>query len=139
VSSTAPSTVASSAVDAASVASELQQPLPFKREPADQGFPVAGAVLLIALMAIALGLVWFEKRRNRRNGQGTRWGALFGPQAKTDSNPVRVISSTRLDATTRVYALAWHDRQLLVAVHGNSAPVVLDRIDAPAVPEKTES
>jgi hypothetical protein len=127
--------VATGVAEAASAASELQV-LPFKREPADLGFPLGGAVLLVALMAIAVGLVWFEKRRGRGNRKKSPWGALFGAQADTDSEGVRVLSSTRLDAATRVYALAWHDRQLLVAVHANSQPVVLDRINTPAVPEK---
>lgn len=138
MSSITPVPVAISVADAASGASELQA-LPFKREPADLAFPVGGAVLLVALMAVALWLVWFEKRRSPGNRQRARWGALFGPQANADSDGVRVLSSTRLDASTRVYALAWHDRQLLVAVHGNSQPVVLDRIDAPAIPEDIAS
>ncbi|KQV92864.1 flagellar biosynthetic protein FliO [Rhizobacter sp. Root1221] len=107
------------------VVPQASSPLPFRTEATDPGFPVAGAVLLLVLVAVAAGAWWF---RHRRSGP---WLQRLVTPAPAE---VRVVSSVRLDVNTRLHVVEWKRRQLLVAVQGAGAPVVLDRDDAPAAP-----
>jgi hypothetical protein len=109
---------------AEAAATQASAPLPFRRDTDDTGFPVAGAVLLLVL-AGATVLTWW-----RRHRQG---GGTFPPLGAPAGAP-RVTASARLDAHTRLHVVEWHGRQLLLAVNGAAAPVVLDRIGP--TPEK---
>ena len=120
------------AAASASAGTASSPPLVFRRDD-DVGFPVAGAVLLFALMAGALALVWYDRRRKSSPGGG--WSRLLAPRLGQDSNAgadARLLSTTRIDAGTRLHVIEWQGRQLLVAVQGQAAPVVLDRIEPPA-------
>lgn len=119
--------------------SAVPQELPFRRDAEDLGFPVGGAMLLIGLMIMALWLVWQGKRRGVSSQGGRSWASLFGVMPSPSAQEVRVVASTRLDASTRIHVVEWHGRQLLVAVNGSAPPVVLDRFDAPALREGGES
>lgn len=123
-----PGVSAASAASAAEVGSA--QPLPFRQDDAP-AFPLGGAVLLFGLMAAALYIVWWDRRRG---GSKHRWPQLLKGRSSTDAGTqdVQVMSSTRIDATTRVHVLAWQGRQLLVAVQAGQPPVVLDRQDGSA-------
>jgi len=107
-------------------ASQASAPLPFRRDDvSDPGFPVAGAVLLLALIGVAAGVWWLRHRRS-----GAWLQRLVAPAAVE----VRVVSSVRLDVNTRLHVVEWKRRQLLVAVQGTGAPVVLDCEEAVSVP-----
>lgn len=98
-------------------------PLPLRRDTDDTGFPLAGAALLLVLSA-ATALAWWRRHRQA--------GAPFPPLG-APAGALRVTASARLDVHTRLHVVEWHGRQLLLAVHGAAAPVVLDRIGpAPA-------
>jgi hypothetical protein len=110
--------------------------LPFRRDD-DPAFPVGGALLLFGLMAAALWIVWWDRRRGGRLGRpGKAWSQLITGRgiANSATQDVSVLSTTRIDATTRVHVLAWQGRQLLIAVQAGQPPVVLDRQDLPAAP-----
>ncbi|MBX3625337.1 MAG: flagellar biosynthetic protein FliO [Rhizobacter sp.] len=130
-------TTAASATAAASGAEFGTAPaLPFRRDD-DPIFPVGGAVLLFGLMAVALWIVWWDRRRGGRLGRSPKsWSRLLTGRTTADSatQHISVLSTTRIDATTRVHVLAWQGRQLLVAVQAGQPPVVLDRQDTPATP-----
>ncbi len=114
--------VTASAVEARAAAqattTQSSAPLPFRRDSDDTGFPVAGAVLLLVLAA-ATALAWWQRHR--------RAGAPFPPLG-APAGALRVTASARLDVHTRLHVVEWQGRQLLLAVHGATAPVVLDRI-----------
>lgn len=98
-------------------------PLPFRRDTNDTGFPVAGAVLLLVLAA-ATALAWWWRHR--------RAGAPL-PRLGAPAGALRVTASARLDVHTRLHVVEWQGRQLLLAVNGATAPVVLQVIGpAPA-------
>lgn len=129
---------AASAVPAArtpattAASSPIAPALPFRRDD-EPVFPVGGALLLFGLLAAALWIVWWDRRRGsaKRNGAGAGWASLFEGRAisTTTAQEVKLLSTTRLDGTTRIHVLAWQGRQLLVAVQSGQQPVVLDRLE----------
>jgi hypothetical protein len=124
---------ASAPASASGAVTGVAPDLPFRR---DDGplFPVSGAVLLFGLMAVAAWLVWWDRRRGRGAGGGfPRWRRSGGAGSE-GGQAVQLLSTTRIDATTRVHVLAWQGRQLLVAVQAGQPPVVLDRQPAEPTP-----
>jgi len=127
----APLRAASAASSPADSALQSAPALPLRRDD-DLGFPVAGVVLLCVLLLVAL---WAWRSRLRASAPTWRGSALpwlsraIGPAA---GQPVRVTGSVRLDAGARMHVVQWHDRELLVAINGAAAPVVLDRRELPA-------
>jgi len=108
------------------VVPQASAPLQFRRDDvADPGFPIAGTVLMLALIAVGAGAWWVRHRR------GGAWLQRLVTPAPTE---VRVVSSVRLDVNTRLHVIEWQRRQLLVAVQGTAAPVVLDREETAAAP-----
>ncbi|SEK92848.1 Flagellar biosynthesis protein, FliO [Roseateles sp. YR242] len=101
-------------------------PLPFRRDTSENGFPVAGAIFLLVLILATLAAWWHRHRQ----GGGLVGACLFrvasGATARQQDG-LRVTSSVRLDVNTRLHVVEWNDRQLLLAVSGNAAPVVIDR------------
>jgi hypothetical protein len=82
--------------------------------------------LLLLLAAVAVAVRW---RRQREVGgmpaDLAQW--LKRPaQAAGDAASLKVESSTRLDAQTRLHAVRWGDRLLLVGTGPNASPVLLD-------------
>lgn len=130
------STATSAPAAAASAVSAELQPPRFRTDE-DVGFPPLGLALLAVLFAVAIGLVIFDKRR--RNGRMTppaglaRYFAALRLSGTGAAGSVQVLSSTRLDASTRLHVIDWEGRRLLVATQGGHPPVVLDRQgEAPA-------
>lgn len=91
-------------------------------------FPFGGLLLLLALLAIACWAWWAGARRSPGSAlRGWPWRMhLGGAGARVPDEPV-VAAATRLDASTRLYVVRWHDRELLLGLSGNAPPVVLDR------------
>jgi hypothetical protein len=106
-------------------------------------FPASGLVLLLVLLAAAALAWWFGPRgpRARRGGPGSgrfgwaAWRASAGIAAPADG--IDVVCTSRLDAQHRLYVVRWAGGELLLGVHAQSAPVVLDR-RAPSPPPAGE-
>jgi hypothetical protein len=89
-------------------------------------FPTAGAMLLAVLLLVA-GAAWLARRSPRLGG----WMPATRSSGSSPDQMLHIDSSLRLDAQTRLYAVRWNERKLLVAVGGAAGPVVLDRVAAP--------
>lgn len=102
-------------------------------------FPASGLVLLLVLLAGAALAWWFGPRgpraRRGRLGSGklgwAAWGGSAGSAAPAEG--IDVVCTSRLDAQHRLYVVRWAGGELLLGVHAQSAPVVLDR-RAPSAP-----
>ncbi len=108
-------------------ASQASSPLMFRREPEAPAFPTAGLVFMLFLMGIAAFGWWLRKRRGGAAAGARPW--VFGGLASNKSPDLKLVSSLRLDAGTRLHVVEWKNRQVLLAVQGTHAPVVLDRIE----------
>lgn len=122
-------------VEGTSTSALVAQPLPLRRDNADNGFPVAGTVFMLALVTVMLATWWLRQRQGMPLLQKLR-----SPGATTsagdDTDGLRVGASVRLDLHTRLHEVEWRGRRLLVAVSGQMPPVVLDRLgDTPAAGE----
>ena len=108
------------------------QPLPFRRDADEVSFPLAGAVLLLVLLAIAAWAWTVGRRRGKAAVFTSRW-PFVAASPDGSNEQARVVGSTRLDLGGRVYVVEWRGRQILVAVNGTSAQVVLARreVDTP--------
>lgn len=106
------------------------QALPFRRDGDDAPFPLAGAILLLALIAVA-AWAWTIGRRSPRTGPAFLSGKwpFLGHSPSASGEQIRVVGSARLDLGGRVHVVEWRGQQVLVAVNGASAPVVLARRD----------
>lgn len=97
----------------------------FAQGSSEVGFPLGGAVLLILLLVGAAVLViWARYRRGA--GWQPPWAAVqVSGRTGRNVEPPRLISSVRLDAVHRIYAIAWSDRQFLIATGVNTSPVLI--------------
>lgn len=99
----------------------------------DPGFPVAGLLLMLALLAVA-AWAWWHGSRQRGLDLRSFWrlaGAGPGLATRSGARPgadmPRVLWATRLDATTRLSVVRWNGHDLLLASTASAAPVVLER------------
>lgn len=123
-----------------SVAASAPPPLVFRRDADEFSFPVGGAILLLALLAVAVW-AWTLGRRapgRRPRGLAGPW-RLPGTAAAEDGQRLSVVASTRLDLGARLHVVQWHGEQVLVAVNGTAAPVLLSRRRADGVFEPSIS
>jgi hypothetical protein len=112
---------------AASAAASIAHATVFQRDGDAASFPVAGAILLLVLLAIAAWAWAVRRKENRlpwRLALPTRW--LSAARSVTGA-PVRIVASARLDVGGRAHVVEWGGQQVLIAVNGASAPVVLAR------------
>jgi hypothetical protein len=110
--------------------------LPFRHDTDEPSFPVAGIVFLIVLLVLAVWLRWGGQRRGGwglRPGAPWRWTSARG-EASSDVDKIDIVASARLDMNTRLHAVQWRGRHLLVAISGSSPPTVLDREGSPPNP-----
>lgn len=113
--------------------------LVFRRDEPGTVFPMAGAVLLLALIAVA-AWAWFVARRRGVSDGGRAWvgGAMRGfggSRTGASGGGVRIVGRARADAQTRLLVVEWQRRRYLLAVTGVSTPVVIDREEVdPAMP-----
>ena len=110
-----------------------QQPalaLPLRRD-ADEGFPAAGAAMLVALLVAAVALVWFGRRRGIAPGAraGTFW-SLFARPAPRGAAGLVVQAALQVEPGLRLVVVDWQGGRLLLGIGAGSAPVVLDRAAA---------
>jgi hypothetical protein len=115
---------ASAASSASLVASASAPALPFRRDGDDLSFPLGGALLLLALLAVA---VWAWTVGRRRGASAPRLAFPFQRPAGAAEEPVRIVGGARLDVGGRVHVVEWRGQQVLVAINGASPPVVLAR------------
>lgn len=97
-------------------------PLPLRRDADAPAFPMAGAVFLLILVLASVAAWWHRRRQ----------GGLSLPGLAGRAIPVgtlRVTATVRLDVHTRLHAVEWEGRRLLLAVGGSATPVVIDRIE----------
>jgi hypothetical protein len=125
-------------VTATSAASaQPSAPLLFRSEAADPGFPWAGAALLIVLVLVAIAARWHTARRGAAASTSlvTRWLSprLLVPGAPA-ADRLRVLSTIQLDAHAQLHTVEWAGRHLLLATSPHAAPVLIDRVEAPASP-----
>ncbi len=127
-----PAASAVSSVERVAPSAAVLQPLPLRRDNADNGFPVAGTVFMLVLIAVMLASWWLRQR------QGVPLLERLRPRGSTtpavgDTDMLRVGVSVRLDLHTRLHEVEWRGRRMLVAVSGQMPPVVLDRLgDTPS-------
>lgn len=130
---------AASSVAASTVAS---RPLWGGMAAPDPGFPTAGLLLMLALLAVA-GWAWWHGSRQRGLDLRSFWrlaGADPAGPARLGARPgaelPRVLWATRLDPTTRLAVVRWNGHELLVASTAGAAPVVLERrpVEKPEAP-----
>lgn len=93
---------------------------------------------MLALAGFAIWAWLFGPRRRGVNvaggakGMGWTWPLMRG----ADGGGAPVLAAlTRLDAHHSVAVLRWRNRELLIGLGSQSAPVVLDRRDLPEVGE----
>jgi len=126
---------ASAAPSASLVASASAPALPFRRDGDELSFPLGGALLLLALLAVAVW-AWTVGRRGRAGAPRLPFPlqAWRERSAGAAEEPVRIVGGARLDVGGRVHVVEWRGQQVLVAINGASPPVVLARrrLDEPA-------
>ncbi len=100
--------------------------LPFGVRDAAPAFPWAGALLLLLLLGIA-AWAWLTAARRGQLPRGSWLARATGAlgSASTDASAPMLRSSVRLDASARLHVVEWHGRQVLLAINGATAPVVL--------------
>lgn len=97
-------------------------PLPLRRDADAPAFPMAGVVFLLILVLASVATWWHRRRQ----------GGLSVPASAKRAMPagtLRVTATVRLDVHTRLHAVEWEGRRLLLAVGGSATPVVIDRIE----------
>jgi hypothetical protein len=123
------SLLAGEALPAAAAASSAFSSLPLKGDDASTGYPIAGLVFLALLLAVAVWARWHS--RQAHNGRTSRWQSFLSRRptgVDPDGTKAIVIeSATVLDATTKLYAVAWRGRHLLVAKTAGHGVAVLER------------
>jgi hypothetical protein len=137
--STAPlSLLAGEVPPAAAAASSAFSGLPLKADDASTGYPIAGLVFLGLLLAVAVWARWHG--RQAHNGRMSRWQSLLSRRSnRVDQDGTKAIvieCATVLDATTKLYAVTWRGRHLLVAKTVGHGATVLEREPAEAVQTK---
>jgi hypothetical protein len=128
--STAPlSLLAGETASAAAAASSAFNGLPLKADDASTGYPIAGLVFLALLLGVAVWARWHSRLTGI--GHTSRWQGLLSRRsirgAEDNSKTVVVESATALDATTKLYAVAWRGHHLLVAKTAGHGIAVLER------------
>jgi hypothetical protein len=136
--STAPlSLLAGEIASAAAAASSAFNGLPLKADDASTGYPIAGLVFLALLLGVAVWARWHS--RLTRIGSAPRWQGLLSRRSirgtEDDSKAVVVESAAALDATTKLYVVAWRGHRLLVAKTAGHGVAVLEREPAQAAHE----
>lgn len=107
-------------------------PLVFRGDAAEVGFPWAGAMLLVLLVAVALVVRW-------RAGRGVAaMPAWLRPWLKTRTGTavpptdLELEASLRVDPQTQLHAVRWGGRRLLIATSTHGSAVLMDSVAAPA-------
>jgi hypothetical protein len=123
------SLLAGEIASAAAAASPAFNGLPLKADDASTGYPIAGLVFLALLLGVAVWARWHS--RLVRTGRTSRWQGLLSRRSthasEDDSKTIVIESTTTLDATTKLYAVAWRGRHLLVAKTAGHGVAVLER------------
>lgn len=123
------SLLAGEVLPAAAAASSAFSGLPLKADDASTGYPIAGLVFLALLLAVAAWARWYS--RQEHNGRTRRWQSLLSRRStRVDADGTKAIvieSATVLDATTKLYAVAWRGGHLLVAKTAGQGVAVLER------------
>lgn len=113
---------------AASAASSVAQPPAFRGDADASSFPIGGAVMLLVLLAVA-AWAWTAGRKGGsrlgRPSSSRRWPFPLAPAANASS--MKVVASARLDVGGRAHVVEWGGQQVLIAINGTGAPVVLAR------------
>ena len=105
-------------------------PLAFRKE-ADDGFPLGGAILLVALMAAAAWAWWYGRVKGGRVGRLPGLPASWSRPAAANGE-LRIVEALNATGGTRLIVVEWAGgRRVLVATHGTNAPVTLDAVPAP--------
>lgn len=122
--------VAASAASGAWTAASAPPAIPLRRD-AEEGFPVGGATLLVALMIAAAWAWWYGRTHGlgRMPARGAAWPARLRG-ASRDDGELKVLSSAQAAPGVRLIVVEWSGGRVLVGVNGTSAPVALDRTDA---------
>lgn len=122
----------SQTAQAASSAPAAEPHLLFRSGAGETPFPWAGAAMLLVMLGIAAGTWWMASRRGLQPSRGLfsaggRFALLRSEATATGS--LRIVDRTRLDVSARLYVVEWQREQVLVALNGTNAPVVLSRRD----------
>lgn len=100
-------------------------PLTFRKD-TDDGFPIGGAVLLVALMVASVWAWWYGHVRGGRVGRLPGLPAPWGTPTGAD-NELRIAASLHAAGGVRLMVIEWAGgRRVLVATNGAHAPVTLD-------------
>ncbi len=123
------SLLAAEIASAAAAASSAFNGLPLKADEASGGYPMAGLVFLALLLGVAIWARWHSRLAG--TGRMSRWQSLLSrrsnPVAEAGTKPIVIEAATSLDATTKLYAVAWRGHHLLVAKTAGQGVAVLER------------
>jgi hypothetical protein len=126
--------VAASVSGAASSAwsdAPVAQPLAFRKD-TEEGFPVAGAVLLIALMLVAVSAWWYGRTRGGTPKRLHRLVGVLGGRPSPAAGELRIVETLQTLGGVRLLVVEWSGgRRVLVATSGAHAPVTLDTVQTP--------
>jgi hypothetical protein len=132
------SLLAGEIASAAAAASSAFNGLPLKAGEAATGYPIAGLVFLAALLAVAVWARWHSRLAG--TGRKARWQDLLPRRSARathdETKSIAIESAATLDATTKLYTVAWRGRHLLVAKTAGHGVAVLDREPAAGVNDK---
>lgn len=119
-----PSTAGSSASSLA----PASQPLAFRKD-TDDGFPVAGAVLLIALMLAAIWAWWYGRVRDGSSLRIPRFVEVLGGRRSPTTSEMHIVETLQAPGGVRLMVVEWSGgRRVLIASSGAHAPVTLDTV-----------
>ena len=106
-------------------------PLQFRRD-ADDAFPVAGAVLLVVLLAIAAWAWWVGRARGGVQAPMPSSLREWLGQKVSARRELRVVETLHAGGAARLMVVEWQGGRVLVGLNGTGAPVALDTMRAMA-------
>ena len=119
--------------------SELPAALPLRR--GDEaalptgGVGVPGLIVLVALLALAVGWAVWRQRTLGSGGATLSFKQLLKPQR----DGVQILQSVRLTAHTSVHVIEWNGRQHLLACGETAVAKIADRESVPNAPPRMNS